>query len=127
VSVTWLFATGFSATFSVFVSSDAVEDGPQPKKNVVTPQSIRIRSIRINSPSNREEQQKPLGCQADNRGVSELTQKLRGNNLPDCGGTYALNLILAELRKQSGELMRDKNRTARAVPLKCFNGLAKKG
>ena len=32
----------------------------------------------------------------------------------------AVNLILAELRKQSGELIRDKNRTARAVPLKCL-------
>jgi len=29
----------------------------------------------------------------------------------------AVNLIKAELRKQSGDLVRDQNRTARAVPL----------
>jgi len=36
---------------------------------------------------------------------------------------YTVNLILAELRKQSGELIRDTNRTARAVPLKFWHGL----
>jgi len=39
---------------------------------------------------------------------------------------FAKGLILAELRKQSGELIRDINRTARAVPLKRFYGFAKK-
>ena len=35
---------------------------------------------------------------------------------------YAVN----PLRKQSGELIGNKNRTARSVPLKCFNGFEKR-